>query len=48
MAKNPWIDFLKGYRKRNPGLSLKQAMKKASSEYKKKKPAAGKKKKAKR
>ena len=45
---NAWIDFLKQYRKKNPGLSLKQAMKKASSEYKKKKPAAQKKKKPKK
>jgi hypothetical protein len=39
---NKWISFLKDFRKRNKGLSLKDAMKKASSEYKKK-PAAKKK-----
>ena len=45
---NRWISFLKEFRGRsaNKGLSLKDAMKKASSEYKKK-PAAKKKKKSK-
>lgn len=32
---NPWLAFLKQYRKKHPSMSLKQAMKSASSEYKK-------------
>ena len=47
MSKNPWIVFLKKFRSRpaNKSLSLKDSMKKASSEYKK---APAKKKKAKK
>jgi hypothetical protein len=37
MAKNPWLSFLREFRKKNPGLSLREAMKKGSSEYKSKK-----------
>jgi hypothetical protein len=37
MAANPWLAHLKAYRKKNPGQSLKQAMKAASKSYKKKK-----------
>jgi hypothetical protein len=33
---NPWLAFLKDYRKKHTGMSLKAAMKAASSEYKKK------------
>ena len=36
---NPWLSFLKEFRKKNKGLSLKQAMQKASQAYKKKAPA---------
>ena len=39
MAANPWITFLKQFRAKHKGLSLKDAMKKASSAYKKKAPA---------
>ena len=47
MAKtNPWIQFLAKYRKANPGLSMKQAMKQGARAYKSKSgKAAGKKKK---
>ena len=41
---NAWISFLKDFRKKNKGLSLKEAMKKASVAYKSKKPATKKKK----
>ena len=37
---NAWISFLKEYRRKNPKLSLKAAMKAGSSEYKKSKKAA--------
>ena len=33
---NAWLDFVKAYRKKHPGLSLKDTLKKASVEYKKK------------
>jgi hypothetical protein len=33
---NPWLSFLSEYRKKHKGMSLKQAMKSASAEYKKK------------
>ena len=47
MAKNPWITFLASYRKSNPGLSMKQAMKQGARAYKSKGgKAAGKAKKA--
>ena len=36
---NPWLSFLKEFRKKNPTLSLKQAMKSGSSAYKKSKGA---------
>ena len=36
---NAWISFLKEYRKKNPTLSLKAAMKSGSAEYKKSKKA---------
>jgi hypothetical protein len=48
---NKWLSFLKEFRSRNKGMSLKQAMKAASSEYKKSakpKKAKGKKKKPKK
>jgi hypothetical protein len=32
---NKWLSFLSEYRKKHKGMSLKQAMKAASSEYKK-------------
>ena len=32
---NPWISFLKSWRAKNKGVSLKDSMKQASSEYKK-------------
>jgi hypothetical protein len=49
MAGNPWLSFLKAYRSRNPGKSMKEAMKSAAVEYRKKKGGAkGKKKKAKK
>ena len=32
---NKWLTFLKDYRKKHAGMSLKQAMKSASAEYKK-------------
>ena len=32
---NKWLSFLKDYRKKHPGMSLKQAMKSGSVEYKK-------------
>lgn len=32
---NKWLSFLKEFRSRNKGMSLKQAMKAASKEYKK-------------
>jgi hypothetical protein len=34
---NPWLTFLKAFRKKNPGQSLKISMKAASKVYKKKK-----------
>ena len=34
---NPWIQFLKEFRKRNPKQTMKQAMKSAAVEWKKKK-----------
>jgi hypothetical protein len=48
---NPWISHLKAFRAKHPGMSLREAMKKASSSYKKKAPSskvAKKKKKTKR
>ena len=38
---NKWLVFLKSYRSKHPSLSMKQAMKAASKEYKKA-PAAAK------
>ena len=32
---NAWLAFLSAFRKRNPKLSMKQAMKKGAIEYKK-------------
>ena len=32
---NKWLEFLKSYRKKHPSLSMKEAMKAASKEYKK-------------
>jgi hypothetical protein len=32
---NPWLKFLSDYRKKHSGMSLKQAMKAASTEYRK-------------
>ena len=40
---NKWLTFLKEYRKKNPTLSLKQAMKSASAVYRKSKSTAPKK-----
>jgi len=37
-GNNPWLLFLKEFRKKNPKLSLKMAMKQASQKYKKKTP----------
>ena len=34
--KNPWVVFLKQWRSRNKGVSLKDSMKRASVEWKKK------------
>lgn len=34
---NAWLKFLKEYKAKHKGISLKDAMKKASVEYKKKK-----------
>lgn len=34
---SPWIQFLDSYRKKNPKLTLGEAMKKASKEWKKEK-----------
>ena len=31
---NPWLEFLKQFRKKHPGLSMKEAMKKAAVEWK--------------
>ena len=45
MAGNPWLQFVKDFRKRNSGLSLKDSLKKASVEYKKQKKAPAAKKK---
>lgn len=39
---NKWIAFLKEYRKKNPTLSLKAAMKSGSAEYRKSKSAPAK------
>ena len=39
MAPNPWLTFLKSYRKKHPGQSLKISMKAASKVYTKKKKA---------
>ena len=36
-AMSPWIKHVMATRKKNPGLSLKAAMKKASASWKKKK-----------
>ena len=36
---NKWISFLKEFRKKNPKLSMKQAMKQGAVAYKKAKPA---------
>ena len=41
---NPWLVFVKAFRKKNPGMSLKDSLKKASVEYKKGKKSAPKKK----
>lgn len=43
---NKWLDFVKQYRKKHPGQSLKVSLKAASKEYKKtkSKSVAGKKK----
>ena len=45
---NKWLTFLKEYRKKHAGMSLKQAMKSASAEYKKSAKPKGKKKKSKK
>jgi hypothetical protein len=45
---NKWLSFLSEYRKKHSGMSLKQAMKSASSEYKKQKGSKPKKKKPKK
>ena len=47
---NAWLAHLKAFRKKNPKMSLKQAMKAASSSYKKSagKKSGAKKKKAKK
>ena len=37
---NPWISFLKSWRSKHKGVSLKDSMKQASSEYKKSKGAS--------
>ena len=42
---NKWLDFVKQYRKKHPGQTLKQSLKGASVEYKKTKSAPAKKKK---
>ena len=34
---NKWLTFLKEYKKKHSGMSLKEAMKKSSVEYKKQK-----------
>ena len=39
---NKWISFLKEYRKKNPTLSLKRAMKSGAAEYRKSKSAPSK------
>ena len=41
MAVNKWIQFLAQFRKRNPDLSMKMAMKKAAVEWKSQKGKAG-------
>jgi len=43
--KNPWLDFLKSYRRSHPKLNMKSAMKAAAVEWRKHKSKAGKKKK---
>jgi putative hemolysin len=43
MAKNVWIEFLAKYRKANPGVSMKMAMKNAAKEYRSQKGGAAKK-----
>ena len=45
---NKWLVFLKAYRAKHPSLSMKQAMKAASKEYKKAPAAAKPKRKKKR
>ena len=45
---NRWLDFLKSFRSKHKDMSLKQAMKAASQEYKKQKPATKQKKKRKK
>ena len=44
---NAWISFLADFRKKNPKLSMKQAMKQGAVAYKKGKKKGGKKKKSK-
>lgn len=40
MPPNAWISFLSGYRKKNPGKSMKQAMRDGAKVYKSQKGAA--------
>ena len=44
MAGNPWISFLAKFRKSNPKLSMKEAMRKGALAWKKQKGKGGKKK----
>ena len=36
-GKNPWLSFLKAYKAKNPGKSMKQSMKDGAVEYRKSK-----------
>ena len=38
---NVWLSFLKSFRAKHKGMSMKEAMKKAAVEYRKKKGGAG-------
>ena len=44
MAVNKWLQFLKGWRAKHKGVSLRDSMKKASAEYRKSKSSDPKKK----
>ena len=48
MAQNRWLVFLKSWRSKHKGVSLKDSMKKASADYKKSKSSEPKKKKSKK